>query len=96
MQTLLIWNHPEEVELYLIDDPPEWLEKIHGHLLNVTEDPEVDALLVRVCDAISTRLEWCENKNDELATTWADKELTGDLPHVFYDPIRVVVSGWWT
>lgn len=75
MKTLLIWrddqNTPHIVALYLIEDAPEWLAECHGSYINGGIDPNLEALLFRVSDALAERKEDCYLMDDELSTAWA-------------------------
>lgn len=88
MRTLLIWDGvPDESVLYLIDDAPDWLEKVHGKRLLVAggERPpnnEQNTLLMRVGDALCEHPDQCWNPDGKWACVWADKKVDFSEPLV--------------
>lgn len=96
MKTLLIWDQvPEESDIYVIEDPPEWLDKCHGLYINGGEmSKEQDALMHRLNDALCETIEYCGNSDDELATKWSGLKADKDNPLIFEGPIKVVRAGF--
>jgi hypothetical protein len=97
MKTLLIWDSFGETDLgmYVIDDPPDWLPKIHHQFLGGMGDDDVCALLERVNDALCKNPDHYGNPDDELAGAWVSMKV--DLGEVYLldlgGPVQVVVSG---
>ena len=95
MRVLLIWEEiPEQTRLFVIEDAPEWLPKVHGYHINVNAAGEQEKLLLRVSDALCPDEEYCANPDDELATTWAANEVGRDKPFVVEAQSVVVVCGF--
>ena len=78
---LLWWSVPEELDVYLIPDPPAWLTRCHRHYINALgTDPEVEVLLSRVADAICSEPGDYVNALDELAGAWVAHKLDLQKP----------------
>lgn len=93
MQTLLIYELlPEEVNLYLIPDAPDWITKVNGYYINGGPAEEAEELLLRVGDAINRTLGYCMDPDDELATQWAQYAV--EAPVVIEGPVQVVKCGF--
>lgn len=81
MTTLLIWDSvPEESDMYVLTDVPDWLVKVNGKYIGAGRGPlepdeEQEALLQRVSDALSRKLDHCHNANDELACKWGSAKV---------------------
>lgn len=83
MKTLLIWDQvPEESDLYLLPDAPDWLVKVHGKYINaggpLEPNEEQDKLLSRVSDAVCKNPDYYMNPEDELAGVWVGHLLLDD------------------
>lgn len=96
MKTLLIWDQvPEESDIFVIDDAPEWLDKCHGLYVNGGEmSEEEDALMQRLSDALCATIKHCGNPNDDLATKWSGLKADKESPLIFNEPIKIVRAGF--
>lgn len=99
MKTLLIFNwfdDKEFVDLYLIDDAPEWLRECHNQNINSIRTPKhIVPMLLRVLDAIQDNPDYIENPEDELAGAWVDCKLKeSEVPILDGSKIQVVCCGF--
>lgn len=101
MKTLLIWDSFGEADLgmYVIDDAPDWLPKIHHRFINgpsPEDEAEISPFLDKVNDAICGNPDHMLDKDSELAGKWVGMKV--DLSEAatldLGGPVQVVVSGF--
>lgn len=89
LPVLLVWDTWDGVEFYLISDAPAWLRTAANCYLGVDCEPEQEAALNRISDALCEKLAYCEDQGDPLATQWVKYKI--DLSTSFDVPACTVV-----
>lgn len=93
--TLLIWETFEEsAKLFLIPDAPVWLNRCHRQLLNAAADEDIEALLLRVSDALCENADNWSNPEDPLAGLWAKHQLETHVVAKIDVPVEIVCAGF--
>lgn len=95
-QTLLIWETvPESTDLYLIEDPPEELDKCHGLYVNGTDMTEEQTeVMLKVSDRLAEKKDYCMNPDSPDATSWKDKKLNKEKIELIQGPVRIIQCGF--
>ena len=94
MKTLLIWEEiPENTRLFLIEESPPWITRLHGKLINSNAEGYELERLLEVSDAICERRDQCMLPDSPMSTTWAKNELDPNEVNEIEGVMQVVVCG---